>query len=426
MNEKARIWMFWEDSITILKTDYSDQFITVTVSSDFYKQFFLTIVHASCVVNERRQRWDYMIDFSATCKAPWLVGGDFNAYLSPNEKKGGKRRLSKSVMDFQACVSTAGIEDAGFSGSKYTWYNGQQQNCIWTRIDRLFFNAEWAISCPALHVQHLSKACSDHCPLLISSTAHTKQGPSRFTFQHMWCSHDKFIDDSARAWRMAPTASNPLFNITQKLKHMKLFYRKWNKEVFGNVSLNIQEAEAMLTTAQQAYEDDESETNHIAFTSAKAKLGQVLLQEERLWRQKSRLKWLKDGDKNTKFFHAYALTQRRNTQICKLHKDDGTVVNEEDEIAELFVDHFTKAFRSASHQIRPDMLEQIPHILTEKDNNMLCKVPTSEEIHNVIFSMDPDSAPGPDEPNYRSNIWVYLSTLAAKNLLTLLILLLRQ
>ncbi|MQL79586.1 hypothetical protein Taro_012028 [Colocasia esculenta] len=172
-------------------------------------------------------------------------------------------------------------------------------------------------------------ACSDHCPLLISSTTNIKKGPSRFTFQHMWCGHDNFIDDSAKAWRMAPTSSNPMLNVIQKLKHMKMFYRNWNKDVFGNVSLNVQEAKTMLATAQKAYEEDDSQPNHIAFTSAKAKLEQILLQEERLWRQKSRLKWLKDGDNNTKFFHAYALTQRKNSQISKLHKEDGTVVNAE-------------------------------------------------------------------------------------------------
>ncbi|MQL94515.1 hypothetical protein Taro_027175 [Colocasia esculenta] len=42
-----------------------------------------------------------------------------------HEKRGGKRNLSRSVMDFQACVSAAGIEDAGFTGSKFTWSNGR-------------------------------------------------------------------------------------------------------------------------------------------------------------------------------------------------------------------------------------------------------------------------------------------------------------
>jgi hypothetical protein len=43
-------------------------------------------------------------------------------------------------------------------------------------------------------------------------------------------------------------------------------------------------------------------------------LEKALLQEEISWRQKSRIKWLKEGDKCTKFFHSMAnLNKRYNT-----------------------------------------------------------------------------------------------------------------
>lgn len=43
----------------------------------------------------------------------------------------------------------------------------------------------------------------------------------------------------------------------------------------------------------------------------KRERNEVLLQEELLWRQKSRVDWIRAGNKNTRFFHTSMLTRRR-------------------------------------------------------------------------------------------------------------------
>lgn len=49
----------------------------------------------------------------------------------------------------------------------------------------------------------------------------------------------------------------------------------------------------------------------------------VLLQEELLWRHKSRVEWLKAGDKNTMFFHLSTVIRRRRNKVEELLNEHG-------------------------------------------------------------------------------------------------------
>lgn len=52
-------------------------------------------------------------------------------------------------------------------------------------------------------------------------------------------------------------------------------------------------------------------------------LYKVLKDEELMWKQRSRLTWLKDGDRNTKFFHAKASIRARKNKIWRVRDDNG-------------------------------------------------------------------------------------------------------
>lgn len=56
---------------------------------------------------------------------------------------------------------------------------------------------------------------------------------------------------------------------------------------------------------------------------------QAYLAEEQFWQQRSRIQWLKKGDRNTGFFHAATRTRRMINSISVLEDAQGGVVYEE-------------------------------------------------------------------------------------------------
>ena len=65
----------------------------------------------------------------------------------------------------------------------------------------------------------------------------------------------------------------------------------------------------------------------------------LLAIEEATWRLKSRAIWLKEGDKNTKFFHRYA-NKRRDTIIWEFKNEEGNMLHSQEDITKEVVKYF--------------------------------------------------------------------------------------
>jgi hypothetical protein len=47
----------------------------------------------------------------------------------------------------------------------------------------------------------------------------------------------------------------------------------------------------------------------------------ILKQEEAVWFQKSRSQWIKDGDRNTRYYHVKTINRRRRNKIMMLKNE---------------------------------------------------------------------------------------------------------
>ncbi|XXG88295.1 hypothetical protein AAC387_Pa12g0523 [Persea americana] len=90
---------------------------------------------------------------------------------------------------------------------------------------------------------------------------------------------------------------------------------------------------------------------------AKALLPDRLKQKETHWRQKSRICWLQEGDKSSKFFHAYAKARGVSNRIDKI-SSNGDWIEDPVQIQLLAVSHFSTIAQS-SHPYPEDILFQL-------------------------------------------------------------------
>ena len=116
--------------------------------------------------------------------------------------------------------------------------------------------------------------------------------------------------------------------------------------------------------------------------------------EEVSWRQKSREIWLKEGDRNTGFFHRMTNLHRRWNSITSIRINGKNLVKEA-EVKEGLVRAFQNLL-SAPTNWRLPFPEIYVNLIGEDHCAKLEEMFTEEEILGAVSELNDDKAPGPD------------------------------
>ncbi|CAL8169219.1 unnamed protein product [Prunus armeniaca] len=281
------------------------------------------------------------------------VLGILTRYFTVMRRKGGAPRPIRQMLAFCQAISDCALEDLGFEGAEFTWYSARVGG-IKERLDRALANLMWQGLFPASRVVHLEPSRSDHLPILIYLNQHkNKDGaPSPwFRFEHMWTSHADCESVISAAWATS-VVGTPMFQCTDQ------------------------------TIA--------------AFKALSTQLDELLVREEVYWQQRAKVAWLRDGDRNTIFFHQRANMRKQRNSIHGLTDRNGVWREDGAAVQEIVVDYFTHLFTANGRRREDILLNTVEPCVTQAMNDSLLASFTEQEVKHAVFQMYPTKAPGPD------------------------------
>nr|KYP39509.1 Transposon TX1 uncharacterized [Cajanus cajan] len=190
-----------------------------------------------------------------------------------------------------------------------------------------------------------------------------------------------------------------------KLKHCSNDIDVWGKHIRTRFRTPITDCRRKLMQLR----DKSDATSNATFLEIQDKLNTLILQEEAFWKQRAKVHWLKEGDSNSKFFHATASARRKRNYIQSIINEEGQTITNQNDIEITAHLYFETLFRQQESDIT-GVINHIPTKITEEDNNKLLNPFSLDEFRVALFSMHADKSPGPDglNPGCYKRFWYLL------------------
>ncbi|XP_061340990.1 uncharacterized protein LOC133287406 [Gastrolobium bilobum] len=346
------IWVLWDSKkVTVHAISQSSQFVHMKVSLDQSTSFLCTTLYASPQETRRHTLWEEIIQMSHSINDPWIL------------------------------ADIDGLE------GRLTW-QGRKWNLLFKKLNRVCANMRWRISFEDAEVRALPRFLSDHNPLLLDLAKGVNQWSDRpFRFIAPWMDHPGFGGLMEEKWSSDVEVKLMLANFIPHLK-------KWNKEVFGNISYRIRNLTQSIADIQLKRERVDSLRLQKLEEELHDNLNLTLDQEELLWFQKSRHNWIIDGDKNTKFYHLKTVMRRSSNRISRLCNNDNIWIEDPNELKVHVCNYYKDLFSEEVRDRRWISFQNLWPILEQNEIHALMIPPSDHDIWQNLSSMGPYKAPG--------------------------------
>jgi hypothetical protein len=189
---------------------------------------------------------------------------------------------------------------------------------------------------------------------------------------------------------------------------MEVEFGKWKRDVFGNTN---KQKNALMARINGIQRRQQVEKHNKFLEKLERQLQQeltvILKQEEAMWFQKSRSKWIKDGDRNTRYYHLKTVNRRRKNKILMLRDGNGVWIEDVELIKNMVNNYYLELF-TVREQSTTWIQTRVsfPPLSPSMQTSLSAEV-SDAEVQQAVFSMGAWKAPGPDgyPAGFYQNSW---------------------
>ncbi|XP_039011852.1 uncharacterized protein LOC120140934 [Hibiscus syriacus] len=268
--------------------------------------------------------------------------------------------ITPDMKDFQDFTQDLALTDHPFFGPNIMWSNKQQDFYLARKFDRIMINPSWASAFQNSFVEFLAPGVSDHS----MSWFHNIPG-------------------------------NPMTVLFLKLKRLKVCLKGFNKDNYSNLSdrvklmrLELKNQQLLTLKGEEAIEKE---------LGLQVQLKTLEDTESNLLKQKAKVHWIRDGDKNTKFFHSVVAFKNKRDTIRVLIDDNGNRLESFEAMSNEVISYFSKFLGTSDPSVKdidPALFNNLLNFsMPVNAPYYFVKEVLDEEIKNAIFCQGNDKAP---------------------------------
>ncbi|KAK1364869.1 hypothetical protein POM88_040430 [Heracleum sosnowskyi] len=237
----------------------------------------------------------------------------------------------REMREFNSWIEDSNLLEIPLENANFTWIgpNGKR-----SRLYRAFSNSEWP-NLDDWNLKALSRKNSDHRGILLRAKQQN-WGPKPFRVFNVWLRNSKLNKELED--HFSKSSGLPNLYLQQKLRNVKHIIKTWNLSMNGNIFQRISELEDKVAKL----EEENGPRNELAIL--KMSMEELCLIRDSMLKQKARVEWLKEGDRNSKRIHQ-AIQKRRARNSIKKLLCNGRLSSDPLEIKQEAKEHFQQVFR---------------------------------------------------------------------------------